>query len=505
MERREAASSSLTFFTRVAPLARQLGMSEFPAFEIFSSRFHETEDINTDLLRADGQIVKQVQVTAVAQVDHQREQDGPLTSCWPDGSGVVARQQLRAHLPRADADVAMLGDVAAGLLVAADCIDVARLAKFTAIATISPDTVLGMPIGYWIGHKVTSVFANCVALRAAITASVNLFGSAVDTCDQAVEAVLCGVCECLAGMDTSEYPVGGTECPANNSGTESGGSAPGGSSPGECSTGVSGTSSSPVSAPTSASPVGAAPVAAVPSSRTAPAVASGAGTATSAFGPTTTAAADVGVTQLAGLLGPMIGVVGQALTVAVTGLVEAVAAVRIAAPAGPPGDDAEPVGPASITVGDKTIEITRGTDGASVSLTVREAGSAPDTHILDVRADGGLEVRDAGGPQTSEPGAEEQAPAAAPCPEGRGPGSADGPLPASGLIAPPPDASPGPSDTQNCPPPVTAGPTAEKSAQLPHPSGVVSRDRGAQVAPQSSATEDPPVQGEGVLALAGDQ
>lgn len=503
---RAAALSSLDFFARVAPLARRLGMSDFPAFETFSCRFHDTEDINTDQLRADGEILKQLSTTAAAQVDHQREQDAPLVSCWPDGSGIVARQQLLVHLPRADTDVTMLGDVATGLLVAADCIEVSRLAKFTAIATIEPNTLVGMPIGHWLSHQATSVFANGVALRAAITASVNLFWSAVNTCDQAIEATLSGVCSALGGMDTFEYPVGGgAECPAPKSpGPAVGATAPAGPQvPCDAPGGSSGNATSSASTPSTSSGT-AAPAAVAPNPGPAAVVAAGAGTSTTALGQTSSSATGEVGAQLAGLLGPVIGVVGQAVATVVSGVVEAVvtagAHAQAASTPGADVPDGTAPGPASITLGDKTIEVKAGSDGTSVSLTVREPAPVPDIHTLDVRADGSVELRGAAAPD-EEPSAEEPpAPAEAPVRTSSG-----GPSASEDQTAPAPVAEAEPTDAVNCPPPAAVAPGGKQSSSFPHPAGSPPNDRGAQVAPQSSVPEEWPPPDDGVLALAGEQ
>lgn len=491
MGERAAALSSLEFFARVAPLARRLGMNKFPAYEAFSSRFYDTEDINTNLLRADGQILKHVHATAVAQVDHQREQDASLVSCWPDGSGVVARQQLRAHLARADGDVGMLDDVATGLLVAADCIDVSRLAKFVAIGTISPDTLLGMPIGYWLSHQAASVFGSGDGLRAAITASVNLFGSAVNTCDQAIDVILSGLCQALAGMNTSEYPVGGDVGRPAASPVPVGATGSGGETGSGRDTAADGSGGSSPTSPTTSSTPETDPSSALPRPGAALPMALIAGTPTAGLGQTTSALANVAGGQMAGLLGPIIGVVGQAVTAAVAGVVEAVVSAQASAPIPMPGEPsgtAEPSGPASITLGDKIIEVKAGADGVSVNLTVRESGAAPDIHTLDVGSDGTVSLRGTDD-QEKEALAEESVH-----------------VPVAPAPAPVPEPQPEPSEIQDSPPEVAAESEAEQVNPVPHPHpSDTSNERDTQVAPQSSAPEESLPPDDGVLALAGDQ
>lgn len=248
----------------------------------------------------------------------------------------------------------------------------------------------------------------------------------------------------------------------------------------------------------------AGPAEAFPHSGVASPMASVGGTDAAGFGQTTSASTNVAGAQIAGLLGPVIGVVGQAVTAAVTGVVEAVVSAQSGASVPMPVEtagSAEPVGPASITLGDNTIEVKAGADGVSVSLTVRESGSAPDVHTLDVGSDGNVELRGTGGPEMAEPAEVVTAPAPAATP---GPGASD--APSAGQVESEPAPDPEPSDIEDCPPQVAAEPEGVQSNPVPHPHPAgTSNDRGAQVAPQSSAPEESPPPADGVLALAGDQ
>lgn len=214
----------------------------------------------------------------------------------------------------------------------------------------------------------------------------------------------------------------------------------------------------------------------------------------------------------------MIGLVGQAVTAAVTGVVEAVVSAQAGAPVSSPREPAgaaDVTGPASITLGDKTIEVKAGADGVSVSLTVREPGSAPDIHTLDVGSDGSVELRGTGGPENEVPaevvsahGPADSSPAVP-----AGPGSTGGPgpdqaLPGSDQAPRVPDPEPEPSGINDSPPQVAAEREGEQPDPVPHPHPLpagASNDRGAQVAPQLSAPAAWPPPDDGVLALIGDQ
>ncbi len=487
---REVARASVCFFDNVAPLARRLGLDAFPAFDTFLARFFETEDINTHQLRADGRILQNVHTTASAQVAYQHEQDAPLVNCWPDGSGTAARQRLLAHLPRADADLTSLGELATGLLVAADCIDISRVAKFTAIGTIDANILLGMPIRAWTGIVESLATAPREELRAAITAAVNLFTSSVNTCDQAVEAILSGVCTGLQAINTTEYPCGqprpcapaAAPGPADGSGPVCADSpvVPGGSGgTAEPSSGTA-TPAEPVSGPP------ATPAVPVTDPRAGAVIAAGSGSAAGHItAPTVASSGGTELPELTGLLGPLVGAVSQAVAGAVIGVVDAVISVQsdghpvqaVGGSAGAPQVAGPPDG-ASPALGEKTTEREVGDDCRSSSSTVSGGGTSPDN------ADQGC----ADGPDGPDH------PVAVGPPES---GATDEP---SETQKPPPTPEP---ETDTCPVPVTPG--TAPSGQVPNPHPARLPEPSTQVAPQATDQSPPAPGDDGVLALAGDQ
>ncbi|MBA4022115.1 MAG: hypothetical protein C0482_07095 [Gordonia sp.] len=514
MAAREVARASVCFFDNVSPLAGRLGIDGFPSFDTFMSRFSETEDVNTHRLRADGRILQRVHTAAAAQVSYQHEQDAPLADCWPDGSGTAARQRLLAHLPRADADLTSLGELATGLLVAADCIDISRVAKFTAIGSIDANILLGMPISAWTDIVESLAAAPREELRAAITAAVNLFTSSVNTCDKAVEAILSGVCTGLQGIDTTEYPCGqpspcapadtpepavgaGPVC-ADSPAVTGGPGGPGGSA-GPSS---GGTRAESTSAPL---PISAAPP---PDPRAGAVIAAGsssaAGQFTSASGPAPEGAE---LTGLTGLLGPLVGAVSEAVAGAVIGVVEAVVSVQseghpvqaVDGPAGVP----QTVGPPDVSPpasGEKTFTLELGDDGRSLSLTVGGGGTPPD------HSDDGAGPGDDGSPGR---GPQE-------CTQG--PEQSDQPVsvgPAEGAATTEPSETDEPSETESSPlasepgteacpsPAATPGNASGVPTPIPRPARLP--EPSTQVAPQATDPRPPAPGDEGVLALAGDQ
>ncbi|WP_143695503.1 hypothetical protein [Williamsia sp. 1135] len=495
MAAREVARASVCFFDNVAPLAGRLGIDAFPAFDTFLSRFSETEDINTHRLRADGRILQKVHTTASAQVAYQHEQDAPLVDCWPDGSGTAARQRLLAHLPRADADLTSLGELATGLLVAADCIDISRVAKFTAIGTIDAKILLGMPISAWTGIVESLATAPREELRAAITAAVNLFTSSVNTCDQAVEAILSGVCTGLQGINITEYPCGQPrQCPpAAAPGTAVGPGpvcadsptvpgSPGGSG------GSAGSSSGTGTGTPAESASGPPATPAVPAAdpRVGTVVAAGSGSVAGQFtAPSVAPSGGTELPELTGVLGPLVGAVSQVVAGAVVGVVDALIAVQSEAQPEQPGagsagvpqvpglPDGAPPAP-----GEKTLELELGDDDRSLSLTVGGGGTSPDDadqECADEPEESGhpLAVGPAESGTTDEPSERQNSP-----------------------LAPEPG-------TETCPVPVTPGTAPGGSIPTPHPARLP--EPSTQVAPQAT-DQGPPAQGdEGLLALAGDQ
>lgn len=207
-DQRSAAENSVRFFDNVGPLARRLGMENVPSGDVCRNRLLETEDLDTDRLRADGRIVLGLQAVAAAELQNQTGQDAVLGTCWPTGSGIVARTRLQdAHIPRATVDVAALADIGSGMVVAADAIEAARLAKFWCVAAITPDTLLGIPISSWL-TLITTPGSPAAELTAAIDSTVGLFNAAVALCDDAIDAVLTGLCTAMAKVDVSDYAGG---------------------------------------------------------------------------------------------------------------------------------------------------------------------------------------------------------------------------------------------------------------------------------------------------------
>ena len=207
-DQRSAAENSVRFFDNVGPLARRLGMEDVPAGDVCRNRLLETEDLDTDRLRADGRIVFGLHTVAATELQNQTGQDAVLGTCWPTGSGIVARTRVQdAHIPRATIDVAALADIGSGMVVAADAIEAARLAKFWCVAAITPDSLLGIPISSWL-TLITTPGSPAAELTAAIDGTVALFNSAVALCDDAIDAVLAGLCTAMAQVDVSDYAGG---------------------------------------------------------------------------------------------------------------------------------------------------------------------------------------------------------------------------------------------------------------------------------------------------------
>ncbi|PZU00815.1 MAG: hypothetical protein DI630_13530 [Gordonia sp. (in: high G+C Gram-positive bacteria)] len=207
-DQRSAAENSVRFFDNVGPLARRLGMEDVPSGDMCRHRLLETEDLNTDRLRADGRIVLGLQAVAATELQNQTGQDAVLGTCWPTGSGIIARTRLQdAHIPRAAVDVAALADIGSGMVVAADAIEAARLAKFWCVAAITPDSLLGIPISSWL-TLITTPGSPAAELTAAIDSTVALFDAAVTLCDDAIDAVVTGLCAAMAQVDVSDYAGG---------------------------------------------------------------------------------------------------------------------------------------------------------------------------------------------------------------------------------------------------------------------------------------------------------
>lgn len=207
-DQRSAAENSVRFFDNVGPLARRLGMEDVPSGDVCRGRLLETEDLDTDRLRADGRIVLGLQTVAATELQNQTGQDAVLATCWPTGSGIVARTRVQdAHIPRATIDVAALADIGSGMVVAADAIEAARLAKFWCVAAITPDSLLGIPINSWL-TLITTPGSPAAELTAAIDGTVALFNAAVALCDDAIDAVLTGLCTAMTQVDVSDYAGG---------------------------------------------------------------------------------------------------------------------------------------------------------------------------------------------------------------------------------------------------------------------------------------------------------
>ncbi|WP_020108763.1 hypothetical protein [Nocardia sp. 348MFTsu5.1] len=504
---REVAKSGLEFFAHVAPLASRLGITDFPEFSVFEGRFCQTDDLSTAQLRADGAVMQQLHATLASQVDVQKQQHGALACSWPDGSGIVAQQQLQSILPRAEADLAAISGIGTGMLVAADCIDVARFIQYTCIAGIDPHNLLGVPITLWLKMTMACI-AHHTELRGAIAATVELFGTAVSACDEAIEAILSGLCTAMAEVDTSDYPATGSGPVGQLTGVAD---AP---SDQQCS------GDQPVRGGT---PAGGGTLAGSGAQSGATPVASG-GPMTQGAGTFSGGLAGESASEL---LGPLLGVVGTIASAAVTGLAEAITTVvaqgglsvggmidtaPVGDSAGPAAVDGSLDATASITLGDKVIEIAAGPDGASVNLTVTGAGGDAETHVLEVRPDGSIGAPEVGtgevvatGQDGSEPTVETQGvqvdvePDAEAALDGRvvPPTASETPCPPvePGEVAPGPEVSP---QSPALPVPGFTHRTPGVSDNSPNPNTAVS--------PQSSAPDDagPPPE-DGQLALAGEQ
>lgn len=527
---RKAAESGLQFFLHVAPLAQRLGMTDFPQFPAFESRFCQSDDLSTARLRADGVVVQQLHTTVASAVDVQKQHEGALAEAWPDGSGIVAQQQLRTIFPRAEADLAEISAIGAGMLIAADCIDVARFTQYGCIATIDPDSLLGVPIALWLKMK-TACLTHHSELRAAITAAVDLFGTAVTTCDEAIDAILSGLCAAMAAVGSTDNPAAtgappaATDEPASREGDSDlpGGAgvqaagvaqSPDGGAQAECrSGGTVGPAPGSTEGPTVAAGLSPAVV-------TSPAMITTPAGATSAF--SGEAASE--------LLGPLLGAVGSLAAAAMTGLAEAITTVVAQGglsaggsmdegpqdgSAGTTGRSAPAPGPASIMLGDKLIEIEAGPDGASVSLAVTGAGGDTDTHVLEIRPDGSIGSPEAEtGPGHAEG---EGSPAAEPVPGGQdtvpeqvvpAPSSAPDAVtmpPAVEQTPCPPADSGGTPPLPQTSPQTAAGPVPGPERTTPGAGGT-SPKVATPVSPQSSQQNDAGTPADdGQLALAGDQ
>jgi hypothetical protein len=353
-------------------------------------------------------------------------------------------------------------------------------------------------------------FTHHAELRGAITATVELFGTAVSACDEAIEAILSGLCMAMGEVDTSDYPAAESGLVGQLTGAADA------SSDQECA------SSDRVCG--GDQPVGGGTPAGSGSQSGSTLVTSGGRPMTQGAGAFSGALSGESASEL---LGPLLGVVGTIAAAAVTGLAEAITTVVAqgglsvggvidAAPVGdspgPTAGDGSWDATASITLGDKVIEITAGSDGASVNLTVTGAGGDAETHVLEVRPDGSIGAPEVGtgatvatGQDGSEPSPETQGvpvdvePDAEAAPDGRvvPPTVSETVCPPveSGAMAPGPEASP---QSSAVPVPGFTHRTPGVSDNSPNPSTAVS--------PQSSAPGDagPPPE-DGQLALAGEQ
>jgi hypothetical protein len=417
---RAAAESSVCFFDNVEPLALRLGITDLPASVDCRARLLESEDVNTDRLRADGLIVQRVQCTASAEVDVQSSQESVLNTCWPTGAGAVARTSLgNTHLPRATTDLVALGDIGAGMVVAADAIDAARLAKFSCVSAISPDTVLGVPISLWLAPK-PAITLPVVELRAAIATTVALFTTAITICDKTIDAILTALCDAMTSVDTSDYaredcstecapePAGEdttadtTVCPEQTTTPTAPGVHTSEMGPGSTVASRGGSSIAPaVAAPQSEPTAAVAPTVAAAAGTTTVAPATGSGTT-----PSVTA-----VDNLAAMLGQVATAFGQGFAGALTAVVETTQAVSGSPMVAEPtslyaglfdsiaGSGSQPGEHASIRVGDKVIDIEAGDD--SMTLTVHAPGGG-DTQVFAISADGTIEEMKPKGADTQQ-------------------------------------------------------------------------------------------------------
>jgi hypothetical protein len=495
---RTVAESSVCFFENIVPLARRLGMTTLPEVGDCRSRLLESEDVSTERLRADGLILLRVCSTATTEVEHQRVQDAVLGTCWPTGSGIVARTRLLdQHLPRATVDVAALGDIGSAMVVAAESIDAARLAKFACVSTIAPDAVLGVPIGLWLAPDASPTLPGN-ELRAAIVSTIALFTNAVAICDDAIDAIMTGLSDAMASMDTSDYgPIGcGTQLAPE----------PTPAKPPPCPSQSGDQPSAP--ATPSVTPVAAGPP--------------GDGSPTTPIVPTTmpqcepaaAVAPASGVDDVAAVLGQVAAAIGHVVTGSLAAGIEMMSVGSGSMPVSPSAstkpDLIEPFADVgslpddrtSITLGDKTIDIEAGDN--SMTLTVHGPDGNGDTQVFAVSPDGSIEELESKAPaahthsekcDTDEPtdtSASATDPASGESSTSAGPADTDEPNVAG---AGPPQ----PTNEPDCPvpvPPVRYVPGDQHEPDVP---------AATAVAPQASEPGDPVPPNDGLLALAGEQ
>ena len=507
-DQRSAAENSVRFLDNVGPLARRLGMDSVPSADVCRSRLLETEDVDTDRLRADGRIMLGLQTAAASELRNQAGQDGVLGTCWPTGSGVVARTRLQdVHIPRATIDVAAWADIGAGMVVAADAIEAARLAKFWCVAAITPDSLLGIPISSWL-TLITTPGSPAAELTAAINSTVALFHTAVDLCDDAIDAVLTGLCAALAEVDVSDYadddcvmehvvssdealvrcavPDSDPVVPDNNCRTTLD-VHPAREGRGE-SAGIATVSAAvPGSVPVNTTPV--CPSAPHPMTTTQPVM-----TAPSGVGSPVTSV--VGGADLSAVLGSVAAAVGSAVAGSIAGVIELVAHASgaIVLPAASPdctehaadaGDATDDL-PASTPLGDRVFDLKGSTDsdaaeGPAPQVPVgRLDAGPPDEHVCQTfAADGREEIGD-------DMSFEEQLPVP----------------PILGELEPPDAAETERDQVEQCPTPGSPGvqtPRSKGDVDAP-----VARDA-TPVTPQASEHDAMASPDDGLLALAGEQ
>jgi hypothetical protein len=458
-------------------------MTEVPAFGDCRARLFETEDVDTDRLRADGRIVMRIHGVATAEVQTQTGQDIVLGTSWPTGSGIVARSRLQGvHLPRATTDLMALADIGMGMLVAAEAIDAARSAKFRCVAGIPPDSLLGLPITSWLTLLTTTVPPE---LKEAIDCTVELFTSAVTMCDEAVEAILGGLCAAMAAVDISDYAGGdcGTAhiSPAGNTATvcpERCGDAPADSSPAtpvrsdareDC--GGSGTSGGGGSRERSSVSLVTSATQHTGSVDVVPTGAVGARSVTVLAGGSGSIASTVDGTDLTAILGSVAVAVGSAVAGSIAGVVEMLVTAGTSV-------NVAPVGPEEPGLTDEELTLKAPEIAAPPSPPTSSVGQS-DTELCGAEA-----ANETGAPS---PAMEETSSEVSPEPVAPG--------------EPPPSeessTSRGP-DVQ-CPttvPPVLYLPRDEE--------GSGGREQ-TQVTPQASEQQDPAPPDDGLLALAGEQ
>ena len=509
-DQRSAAENSVRFFDNVGPLARRLGMENLPSGDVCRNRLLETEDLDTDRLRADGRIVLGLQTVAAAELQNQTGQDAVLGTCWPTGSGIVARTRLQdAHIPRATVDVAALADIGSGMVVAADAIEAARSAKFWCVAAITPDTLLGIPISSWL-TLVTTPGSPAAELTAAIDSTVALFNTAVTLCDDAIDAVLTGLCTAMAQVDVSDYAGGDCErgqlvssdetlvrCAAHNSepiaserdchaAVEVSGPAGGvRESPGSTTVSAPAPDSGPVNS-TSACEPGAQPV------KTQPMMTAQSGVA-SPWTPM------VGGADLSALLGSVAVAVGSAVAGSITGVIEMVANASGAVmppPASPDGaEHAADAGgetdepSASTPLGDKGFDLKGSSDSGApdcpdpqLSLAPSDAVPPEERACETTTGDGQSKIGD-------DLTFEEQAP-----------------VPATPGDPEPPDApETGRDPLEPCPTPGSPRIQAPRSKDDVDTPGAPGNLDATPVTPQASERDAVAPPDDGLLALAGEQ